>query len=199
MHLCRTEIPQKQSTGLFLRKGSLKLTMSLGGKTLVFPPFTPFSAFLSRINVSAYSFHCIKILKAWGISPSADGDEGAALDPRGGRSVGQPPLSLRDTSPMGRSPLDCVYVSHKDEMNCVHDMTLTPKNPPQRKKGTAQKQSLKLSLPKYQKKILSSIYALTSVSGILTCCMESRSRTVTQPSVSVSKSYVMQNGVPISS
>ena len=51
----------------------------------------------------------------------------------------------------------------------------------------------------YQNAILSSMYFFTSVIGILSCFIESRSRTVTQPSSTLSKSYVMQKGVPISS
>lgn len=51
----------------------------------------------------------------------------------------------------------------------------------------------------YQNAILSSMYFFTSAIGILSCFIESRSRTVTQPSSTLSKSYVMQKGVPISS
>ena len=50
-----------------------------------------------------------------------------------------------------------------------------------------------------QKSIFCSMCAPISAMGTRTCSMVSRSRMVTQPSVSVSKSTVMQSGVPISS
>ena len=43
------------------------------------------------------------------------------------------------------------------------------------------------------------MYASSASMRMRSCSIESRSRTVTQPSFALSKSYVMQNGVPISS
>ena len=50
-----------------------------------------------------------------------------------------------------------------------------------------------------QNRSLLSMKAFRSSTFTRSCCMVSRSRTVTEPSVSVSKSTVMQYGVPISS
>ncbi len=50
-----------------------------------------------------------------------------------------------------------------------------------------------------QKSIFASKYATKSSIFTRSCAIVSRSRMVTQPSASESKSYVMQNGVPISS
>ena len=56
-----------------------------------------------------------------------------------------------------------------------------------------------LAVRHFQNLILSDIYSSSLSASILTCCMLSRSRTVTVPSFSVSKSTVTQYGVPISS
>ena len=69
---------QKQSTGLFLRKGTFVVNMLLVGENSCFPPH-PFSAF--------WTFDCAPARRVphFVRSVSPDGDKGSALDLQGGR------------------------------------------------------------------------------------------------------------------